>query len=64
MEVDLTKLSERMDMRGEWKGGSKNDAKSSGPGNWLDDRRNYDIEETKKESSGSEHWFLGFAFDI
>lgn len=43
-----------MDMRGEWKGGSKNDAKSSGPGNWLDDRRN-DIEETKQESSGSEH---------
>ena len=44
-----------MDMRGEWKGGSKNDAKSSGPGNWLNDRRNHDIEETKQESSGSEH---------
>lgn len=26
---------------------------SSGPGNWLDDRRNHDIEETKQESSGS-----------
>lgn len=43
-------------------GGSKNDAKSSGPGSWLDDRRNHDIEEAKQESSGSEALILRFCF--
>lgn len=64
MEASLTKLSERLDVRGEWKGGNKNDAKSFGAGNWLDDGGSYDIEETKQEISGSKYWFLSFAFDI